>query len=92
MTTKTDVQTIGHAIVVIQAGWVAIGEVTRHRDLGITKITDAKIIRTWGTTKGLGQIALEGPTSETILDESGVIEVYDHAVIMTFKCTYRDKE
>jgi hypothetical protein len=72
------------AIVVIQAGWVVIGDVTRSK--GVTRVDDASVIRAWGTTAGLGEIALKGPTKSTVLDPAGTIEVYDHAVIMVIPC------
>jgi len=57
-------------IVVLQRGWVVMGSLCRGGLLpeGYCKIRDAKVIRRWGTTRGLGQIALEGPTENTILD------------------------
>ena len=73
-------------IVVITSGWVVIGDVTEHNDR--LTIDDASVIRVWGTTAGLGDIALNGPTSSTILDPAGVVEVYNHAVIMQIPCTY----
>ena len=71
-------------IVVIQSGWVVIGNVTRVGD--ITHIDNAYVIRKWGTTSGLGEIAIKGPTPETILDYAGVVEVMNHAVIMSIAC------
>ena len=71
-------------IVVIHAGWAVIGEVTYLG--GIVRVENASVIRTWGTTAGLGEIALKGVTDKTILDYAGVIEVYKNAVIMQLEC------
>ena len=73
-------------IVVITSGWVVMGDVVEHDDR--LTINDASVIRAWGTTVGLGEIALNGPTASTILDPAGVVEVYTHAVIMQIPCTY----
>ena len=73
-------------IVVIASGWVVIGD-TSPVEGGIL-IEEASVIRTWGTTKGLGEIALNGPTKGTILDYAGSIHVLDHAIIMRIDCIY----
>lgn len=56
-------------IIIAQRGWVFVGDVTRSGD-DVT-INDAQCIRRWGTTKGLGQLATEGPTRNTVLDPTG---------------------
>lgn len=60
-------------IVVLQRGWVLIGKFER---LGDTcKLNNASVIRNWGTKKGLGELAQDGPQSNTILDKcNGVVE------------------
>ena len=73
-------------IVVMTSGWVVMGDVTEHNDQ--LTINDASVIRVWGTTAGLGEIALNGPTPTTVLDPAGVVEVYLPAVIMQIPCTY----
>jgi hypothetical protein len=75
-------------IVVIQAGWVAMGYIAWDEAKEVLRIEDADVIRTWGTTKGLGEIALSGPTKSTVLDPAGVIEVLKAAVIMTIPCVF----
>lgn len=57
-------------IVVVEAGWVLVGE-TESGTKTVT-IKNAHAIRVWGTDKGLGQIALNGPTSKTVLDKIGM--------------------
>jgi hypothetical protein len=71
-------------IVIATSGWVFIGDVVEHPDR--IHMYDASVIRVWGTTKGLGQIALEGPTMETILDFCGEVQLYLPAVIAQIKC------
>ncbi len=74
-------------IVVITNGFVYMGNVT-HDDGRYLRIEDAACVRAWGTTSGLGEIALRGPTPKTVLDPAGVVEVAFHAVIMRIKCTF----
>lgn len=69
-------------IVVLQRGWVAVGNYTESGDEGI--LTDAKIIRRWGTAKGLGQLAANGPTGNTVLDPAGTVRFHKLGVVMTF--------
>lgn len=53
-------------IVIAQRGWVFVGR--WQQDGENVTLTDAKVIRVWGTTKGLGELALNGPTAKTVLD------------------------
>ena len=77
---------LGKQIVVAELGWVFIGEVS----IGdvFVNISDAFVIRKWGTTAGLGQIALEGPTKETIFDKCGFVRVFCNKVIAMLECVY----
>lgn len=60
-------------IVVLQRGWVLIGKFERKDDQ--CKLHQASVIRNWGTTKGLGELAQNGPTSSTKLDKcNGLVE------------------
>ena len=80
-------------IVVITNGFVYMGEVsetTSEDGNKYLRINDADCIRLWGTTAGLGEIALRGPTKDTVLDPSGLVEVAWHAVIMRIKCVLGD--
>ncbi len=62
-------------IVVLQRGWVLIGRFERNGDQ--CKLNNAKVIRLWGTTKGLGELAAEGPKKETKLDPANGIVEFD---------------
>ena len=60
-------------IVVLQRGWVLIGKFERDGDQCF--LHKASTIRNWGTTKGLGELAKDGPTKDTKLDKcNGVVE------------------
>ena len=58
-------------IVVLQRGWVVVGEYSQTATHA--KLENAATIRLWGTTKGLGELALDGPTSSTKLDKAGTV-------------------
>lgn len=60
-------------IVVLQRGWVLVGKFERDGDQCF--LHNASTIRNWGTTKGLGELAKDGPTKDTKLDKcNGVVE------------------
>jgi len=69
----------GYAVVVLDRGFVYVGHV--ECDDRWCVITDARNIRYWGTTQGLGEIVLGGPTSKTKLDAVGTVRAPLHAVI-----------
>lgn len=73
-------------IVVVQAGWVFVGNYQRDEKVGCVRLTDASCIRVWGTTAGLGQLALKGKTKDTVLEFTGVVEVPMTSVVATILC------
>lgn len=79
-------------IVVLQRGWVMIGRYSKEGDT-IT-LENAHVIRTWGTTKGLGELALEGKQSSTKLDKAGHVEFHVLTAVATINCDDKlwDKE
>jgi len=58
-------------IIVADRSWVWVGN-CKDEDNGDVTITNAKNIRIWGTTKGLGEL-VNGPTSKTITDDYGTV-------------------
>lgn len=72
-------------IVIAQRGWCFVGLWSEDGD-NVT-LTDASVIRTWGTTKGLGELAASGPTSTTKLDPAGTVRLHRLAVVATLDVT-----
>lgn len=72
-------------IVILQRGWVMVGRLERNGS--DCKLHDASVIRKWGTTRGLGEIAEGGPTRETKLDKcNGVVEFDWLTVVASITC------
>jgi len=72
-------------IVILQRGWVMVGKYQREGDN--CQLLDACVIRNWGTTKGLGEIASEGPTKDTKLDPcNGLVEFHRLTEICNVIC------
>lgn len=69
----------GFAVVVLDRGFVYVGNVEVDADWCV--ISNAKNIRKWGTTEGLGELVLGGPTSNTVLDDIGTVRAPMRAVI-----------
>lgn len=61
----------GFCIAVMDKGFVYVGDVST--DGQFVRIKRARNIRRWGTERGLGQLALEGPQENTKLDKCGDI-------------------
>ena len=69
----------GYAIAVLDRGFVYVGEVEVDEKWCVIK--KVRNIRIWGTTKGLGELALGGPTEKTELDMCNTVRVPLHALI-----------
>jgi hypothetical protein len=71
-------------IVILQRGWVVVGKYSK-KDSEIT-LTGGSVIRTWGTTKGLGELAFDGPLSGTKLDPIPETNWHELTEIASIKC------
>ena len=78
---------IGMNIVIADRGHVYVGDCTR-KDNGDILIKNAGNIRRWGTSKGLGELALEGKKENTIVDPYSEVRVNASALINTIKCEH----
>lgn len=80
---------MGISIVILQRGWVMVGYLTKKgHDCILEK---ASVIRNWGTSNGLGEIVINGPTSSTKLDKCGVVrfhELTSIAIMQGEKCKW----
>lgn len=65
-------------IVVADRGFVYVGVVDESESF--VTLRNAKNIRVWGTTKGLGEL-VNGPLANTILDSVGTVRIPMRAVI-----------
>jgi len=74
----------GLNIVILDRGFVYVGDVTIDGDWLL--IQDAKNVRRWGTSQGLGELAAKGPQPETKLDMGGTMKAPLRAVIGLLKC------
>ena len=70
-------------IVVLQRGWVYVGFYSRDKSECV--LDNSKCIRSWGTTKGLGEL-ISGPTSSTKLDDAGTVKFHRISEILTLDC------
>lgn len=71
-------------IVILQRGWVFVGYYSQDGEHGV--LEKAMCIRIWGTTKGLGEIAANGPTDSTKLDAHGTVRFHDLTTIAIISC------
>lgn len=72
-------------IVVLQRGWVLVGKMTKEGNA--CYLNNASVIRIWGTTKGLGELAANGVTSKTVLDPcNGRVEFHELTMVLSISC------
>ena len=74
----------GIKIVVLQRGWVVVGRFSQRGTR--CKITNGAVIRRWGTTRGLGEIAVGGPTNNTALEPTPTIEYHELTEVLSLVC------
>lgn len=72
-------------IAILQRGWVMVGKFGQSGSK--CKLETASVIRTWGTTKGIGEIALNGPIPDkTILDPCGDVSFHELTSVAILEC------
>ena len=71
-------------ILVLNRGWIIIGRVKEEKNK--TFIVNASVIRNWGTTKGLGELAHDGKLNDTVLDKCPDIEVDTLNIVLLMNC------
>lgn len=72
-------------IVILQRGWVMVGRL--EREGSDCKLHNASVIRKWGTSKGLGELAEGGPKPGTTLDKCGGVVEFDYlTVVASISC------
>lgn len=76
-------------IVALQRGWVLIGYFQQEGTN--CKLHSASVIRNWGTTKGLGELAKDGPTSSTKLDPTNGLVEFDVLTVVLQISVNEDK-
>lgn len=74
-------------IVVLNRGWVVIGEYSEKGDE--CTLANASVIRKWGTTQGLGELAEKGKLPNTVLDVCP--NVHFHKMTMVARMDVSDK-
>lgn len=72
-------------IVILQRGWIMVGRFDRNGS--DCKLSNASVIRVWGTTNGLGELAKKGKLGSTKLDKCyGVVQFDYLTVVATIDC------
>jgi hypothetical protein len=75
---------LGIRIVILQRGWIFIGKLYQK---GVDcRLENAYVIRRWGTSKGLGELASEGEKSETVLDYAGNVSFHKLTEVANLEC------
>jgi hypothetical protein len=76
----------GLCLVVADRGHVWVGHVTTGPGPDFTQIDDARIVRRWGTSEGLNELAKKGPQPNTKLDAPATVKVATRAIIALIPC------
>ena len=71
-------------IAVLNRAWVVVGDY--YQDGQTAGIRRGYVVRRWGTTMGLGELAMNGPTSSTVLDPMPGATWHILASIMVIDC------
>lgn len=88
--TKDNAQSsLGKNICVLQRGWVLVGDLFKNGSE--YTLENASVVRIWGTSKGLGELAEDGPLSSTKLDPCPATTFHELTVVLFMKCSNKWK-
>lgn len=82
-TTPSAPRNLGLRIVVLERGFVYVGNAVVDSDF--VTLTNARNIRRWGTSSGLGEL-INGPLKETKVDPCGDLLIPLRSVIHFIQC------
>ena len=71
-------------IVILQRGWVVVGHYSQVGEECL--IEHARVVRRWGTSQGLGELAAGGPLPNTVLDPAPTVRFHMLTVVATIDC------
>ncbi len=71
-------------IAILDRGWVVVGRFTLKGDA--CELANAKVVRRWGTTRGLGEIAALGPQPNTVLDDAMTVSFDIRTSVALMSC------
>lgn len=74
-------------ILILERGWVVVGKCWQEGQY--IRCEDGSVIRRWGTTKGLGELASEGPRLDTKLDPIPTLRVHELRLVGAIECTQK---
>ena len=71
-------------IAVLDRGFVIVGK--GRLENNYWHFRDVSCVRRWGTTKGLGELAKNGPLPETVLDPQPATQVHELQTVQIIDC------
>jgi hypothetical protein len=71
-------------ICVLDRGWVMVGQLEKDGDEYL--LINASVIRRWGTSEGLGELAMKGPLPNTKLEKTPLVKFNKSQLIFTISC------
>ena len=74
----------GIRIVILQRGWVMVGHY--YQKGSECYLENCSVIRRWGTSQGLGELATKGPLTDTKLEPTPRTSFHELTVIATIEC------
>lgn len=74
----------GRRIVILQRGWVIMGHFAQRGSE--CRIRNGSVVRRWGTTRGLGELASDGPKPSTQLDPIPTTYFHELTTIAMLRC------
>lgn len=78
---------MNNTIVVIEAGWIMVGEMT-NPSTQTTLLKNASVVRRWNNGKGIGGLAKAENKHEYILDPVGSVSIQTSKILFEIPCEW----
>lgn len=76
-----------NTIVVIEAGWIMVGEMTKP-STQTTLLKNASVVRRWNNGKGIGGLAKAENKHEYTLDPVGSVSIQTSKILFEIPCEW----